>query len=129
MKEVSLVALERKRGLETRILMTQSRGFGKAMPFHFSLLSPSLFGFIKRMLFYLREQCMPFQHPYFIQAGMSIPMLQMRKVKPRDKVMRPRPLSSPVMVLRPGHYPPDIQPRPLFISHCFLSLGSEDSEL
>lgn len=107
MKEVSLVALKRKRELETRTLMTQSRGFQKAMPFHVSLLSPSLYGFIKRMLLCLREQYMLSQHPYFIQAGMSIPMLQMGKVKPREKVMKLRPLSSPVMALEPGPSSPD----------------------
>lgn len=39
----------------------------------FSPLSPAPFGF-KRMLFSLREQCMSFQHPYFFQADVSIPM-------------------------------------------------------
>lgn len=70
------------------------------------------------------------QNPYFIQAGMSIPMLQMGKVKPREKVMKLRPLSSSVMALGSGpSSPANPAQASLFISHCFWSSDSKDSGL
>lgn len=79
MNEVSLVALERKGGLETWTLMIQSRGFGKAMLF----LSPAHLVF-KRMLFYLREQ---YIFPYLILTSSSRnehPHAAGESIKPRE---------------------------------------------